>query len=385
MAHLPSRNMRPAVPKIAISINACWNFVNFRGGLIRALVAEGFDVVAIAPADDWSERVAGFGCRFLPLPIDSKSSSPLHDLDLMARYRRLLKAERPDLFLGYTIKPNLYGSLAARSLGIPVINNISGLGTAFIRGGWLGWLVRRLYRVALAGSRTVFFQNSEDRDLFVEDGLVRAEQARLLPGSGIDLAHFSPDAAPRNADGPFTFLMIARLLADKGVREYAEAARIVRAEAPDVRFRLLGFLNVQNKTAIGVGEVERWVAEGVLDYLGDATDVRPRIAAADCIVLPSYREGLPRTLLEGAAMAKPLIATDVPGCRQVVVEGVNGFLCAAADARSLADAMLKMIRLPLAERLRMGATAREKVEAEFDEKIAIHHYLDAIGEALAAR
>ena len=370
---------------ILISINASWNIVNFSQGLIRGLQAAGWRVVALAPPDEHSGRFASLGVEYHPIDIDKKGVSPLRDLGLLGRYYRALKALKPDVFLGYTAKPNVYGSMAAHALGIPVINNVSGLGTAFIRQGLLTRIVSALYRTAFRRSATVFFQNEEDRDLFVDKRLVAAEKAKLLPGSGIDLDRFSP--APARQDGgdkeAFAFLLIARLLWDKGVREYVEAARIVRAEAPEARFRLLGFLDVENRTAVSRAEVEAWVGEGLIDYLGASDDVRPAIAAADCVVLPSYREGLPRTLLEAAAMARPLIATDVPGCRQVVEEGTNGFLCAARDARSLAQAMLRMLRASTAERAALGAAGRARMEAEFDEKIVVERYLAAIEAATA--
>jgi glycosyltransferase involved in cell wall biosynthesis len=261
-----------------------------------------------------------------------------------------------------------------------VINNVSGLGTAFIRPGVLMRIVTALYKRAFRRSKTVFFQNHEDMALFLDRKIVRPGQARLLPGSGIDLERFRPEEAA--AEGDFAFLLIARLLWDKGVGEYVEAARLVRAEEPRVRFRLLGFLDVANRTAVPRSSVETWVSESLVDYLGESDDVRPHIAAASCIVLPSYREGLPRTLLEGAAMARPLIATNVPGCRQVVDHGVNGLLCGVRDARSLADAMLAMVRMPPSERKAMGAAGRRKVESEYDEKIAIDRYLSAIRDAL---
>ena len=370
--------------KILISINATWNIVNFRSELIAALKVAGYRVIALAPPDAYGARLEAIGVRLIPLPMDRQGVSPVRDLLLLWRYYRALRRLRPDVFLGFTAKPNIYGSIAAHALGIKVINNVSGLGTAFIKTGFLTRIVTRLYAFAFRRSETVFFQNPEDRTLFVAGGIVRPEQARLLPGSGIDLERFSP-APPLSARSEFTFLLIARLLWDKGVAEFVEAARLVRAEAPHARFRLLGFLDVPNRTAVGRSDVEAWVAEGLIDYAGKTDDVRPFIAAADCVVLPSYREGLPRSLLEAAAMAKPLIATDVPGCRQVVDHGINGFLCAARDAPSLAGAMLSMLRLTDSERSRLGAAGRKKVEAEFDVEIMIRGYLDAIGDALAGR
>lgn len=365
---------------VVISINAAWNVYNFRRGLIAALRKHGWRVVALAPPDHYAPRLAELGAEFVPIAMDKKGVSPLRDLRLLADYRRALKRIRPDIFLGFTAKPNVYGSLAAHALGIPVINNVSGLGTAFIREGLLTRIVSGLYRLAFRRSATVFFQNAEDQAMFVERGLVAAAGARLLPGSGIDLARFRP--APPRQSGGFVFLLAARLLWDKGIGEYVEAARRVRREAPQARFRLLGFLDAENRTAVPRGDVERWADEGVIEYLGHADDVRSHIAAADCVVLPSYREGLPRVLLEGAATARPLIATDVPGCRQVVRDGENGFLCAVRDPASLAAAMLRMIRLPAAERARLGEAARHRIEAEFDERIAIESYLEAIEAAL---
>jgi glycosyltransferase involved in cell wall biosynthesis len=366
---------------ILISINAAWNIVNFRRGLVGALLGAGYRIVAVAPEDGYGGSVAAIGAEFHSLRMDRQGVSPARDLLLLLRYYRMLRRLGPDIFLGYTPKPNIWGSIAAHALGIRVINNVSGLGTAFIRPGALMRIVVALYKVAFHRSRTVFFQNEEDLALFLGRKIVRRGQARLLPGSGIDLEKFAA-ADPAEEEGRFAFLLIARLLWDKGVGEYVEAARLVRAEAPGVQFRLLGFLDVANRTAVPRSDVESWVEEGLIDYLGESDDVRPHIAAAGCVVLPSYREGLPRTLLEGAAMARPLIATDVPGCRQVVDHESNGLLCTVRDARSLADAMLAMLRMSPEERKAMGAAGRRKVEMEYDEKIAIERYLEAIDDAL---
>jgi glycosyltransferase involved in cell wall biosynthesis len=367
--------------KIVISINAAWNIVNFRLGLIRALREAGHEVIALAPADRHSPQLQALGIPYVPIAMDKKGLSPLDDLRLLVRYWRILRRLRPDLFLGYTAKPNVYGSLAAQALGIRVINNVSGLGTAFIRNGLLTRIVSVLYRIAFHRSATVFFQNEEDRDLFLIGKLVTPRQARLLPGSGVDLERFRPVPQKRD-EGSFTFLLIARLLWDKGVGEYVEAARRVRAACRGARFQLLGFLDAENRTAVPASEVDTWVKEGIVDYLGEAEDVRPFIAAADCIVLPSYREGLPRTLLEAAAMAKPLIATDVPGCRHAVEAGVNGLLCVARDSTSLAEAMSEMLNAPPSVREGWGRAGRARIEREFDEKIVIGHYLHAIEDAL---
>lgn len=373
--------MKDAHSRILISINTAWNIVNFRAGLIRALIDTGYEVVAFAPPDEHVVRLAGMGCRFVALPMDNKGANPLRDLALFFRYIHLFRRERPAGFLGYTIKPNIYGSLAARFCGVPVINNVSGLGTAFIRDSWITRVVKQLYRAAFRRSRCVFFQNEDDLKLFLDLGLVRAEQTRLLPGSGIDLEYFVPDTESSIAppDAP-VFTLIARLIFDKGVREYAEAARQVRARYPGTRFQLLGFLDVENRTAVTRKTVEAWVADGAIDYLGTVDDVRPIIAGSDCVVLPSYREGTPRTLLEAAAMGKPLIATDVPGCRNVVTHGENGFLCDARSGDDLAQKMIDFIALSPAARAAMGRKSRELAESRFDEKIVVDAYLEAIKE-----
>jgi glycosyltransferase involved in cell wall biosynthesis len=370
-------------PKIFIAVNAAWNILNFRASLIEAMVAEGFDVVAVAPDDAYSARLSELGCRFVALPMDNQGTHPLRDLLLFLRFLLLLRREQPNVLFAFTVKPNIYGSLAAGILGIPVVNNIAGLGAVFIKGGWLMYLVRGLYRLALRRSAKVFFQNGDDRALFVDSGLVKPKQADLLPGSGIDLSRFranekSSMSSAKDVGLPFRFLLIARMLLDKGVVEYVAAAKQIHSRFPNVEFGLLGFLDVQNPAAISTEEMNVWVASGVVRYLGVSDDVRLEIAQADCIVLPSYREGTPRTLLEAAAMAKPIITTDAVGCREVVDDGVNGYLCQVRDADDLAAKMHAMLGLSVAERAAMGAAGRKKMELQFDEKIVIRKNLDVL-------
>lgn len=370
--------------KIIIAINTAWNFVNFRAGLIRSLVAAGYEVVAVAPDDKYANSLNALGCRYVPLHMENGGTNPVQDALLTWRFWRLFSHEQPDVYLGYTVKPNVYGSLAAHMLGITVINNIAGLGAVFIKEGWLVRVVRWLYRIALKRSGRVFFQNADDRALFIEGGLVRPEVTELLPGSGIDLVRFAP--VPLDSRGStIRFLLIARMLRDKGVYEYVEAARQLRQSWPQAEFCLLGFLDVQNPAAISRAEMGAWIAEGVVNYLGVSDDVRTQIGTADCVVLPSYREGTPRTLLEAAAMARPIITTDAVGCREVVDDGVNGFLCQVRDAHDLAAKMERMLSLSQDQRAAMGLRGREKVEREFDEKIVIAEYLVAISSILETK
>ena len=363
---------------VLLSANSCWNIVNFRGGLIRALRDRGYRVVVAAPDDAHRPKLADLGADFRPVAINSSGISVVEDLRLLGRYLAVFREVRPSAYLSFTVKPNIYGSLGARLVGAKAINNVSGLGTVFIKPGPLTALVTRLYRFALRASATIFFQNRDDLELFVGKRIARREQAQLLPGSGVDLERFRPRPASAG-DGAFRFLLVGRLLWDKGVGEYIEAARIVRRAHPQTRFQLLGPVGANNRTAVPATALEAWRAEGIVDYLGESGDVRDAMEQADCIVLPSYREGLPRALLEGSAMGKPLIATDVPGCRDVVVEGNTGYLCAERSAESLAAAMEKMIATPATGRLRMGELGRRKIEQEFCESRVIAKYLDALG------
>lgn len=366
--------------RIALSINTAWNLVNFREGLICELLLQGYEVICVAPADNYSQRLRDWGCTVIDLPMQAQGTNPWQDFLLFWRYRQLLKQLRPIAYLSWTIKPNIYGGLAARSLGIPQFANVSGLGSTFLGGGWLAKLTQQLYRLAFARAATVFFQNADDAALFTEQGLVTATQVGLLPGSGVNLAHFTVVPRPEPEGRPFRFLFIARLLRDKGVLEFLEASRLLRQQGIAVECQCLGAVDANNPTAIRREEVEAWQAEGLIRYLGITEDVRPFIAQADCVVLPSYREGTPRTLLESAAMGRPLIATDVPGCRDVVDHGVNGLLCEARSGAALAEIMVTMYKQSDAHWQAMAEASRVKVEREFSEHRVIDAYLRRLRE-----
>ena len=362
--------------KIVISRNTSWSLFNFHSGLIKALSEYGFEVLVLCPEDEYTSSLSLLGCRFIPLQMDNAKMNPLKDFLLFWRYLMIFGKERPDIYLAYTIKPNIYGSVAAHLLNVPVINNVTGLGSTFIQGGWLGRFVGMLYRLSFYKSRKVFFQNEDDRGFFLDSGLVSGEVAERLPGSGIDLDKFS--AAPMPDNLKMHFLFIGRMLRDKGVYEFIEAARLLKKRGIKAEYWLLGFLKVDNPTAISKQEIREWLEEGIIRYLGSSDDVRDHIESVDCVVLPSYREGVPRTLLEAAGMMRPIIASDVAGCRDVVDDGVNGFLCRPRDAEDLADKMQKMEALSASEREVMGVKGREKVEREFDQKIVIEKYFKAI-------
>lgn len=375
--------MAAGPPIVVLSANLAWNIVNFRGALIRGLKEGGYEPVVIAPRDPAMDaRMAELGVEQIALNVDRSGVNPFADLRLLRQYRQIFKRLRPVAYLSFTIKPNIYGAMAASALGVPAIPNVSGLGTAFIRAGPLQLIVTRLYRLAFRKAATVFFQNPDDRELFIDRRIVELERTRLVPGSGVDLKRFVPAPQP---DGPPTFLLVSRLLRDKGVVEFIEAARLVRAQMPTARFQLLGPIDEGNRTAISRSDLDRWQRNGVIEYLGAADDVRPYIAAASAVVLPSYREGLPRSLLEAGAMARPLIATDVPGCREVVDDGVNGYFCNPADPGSLASAMKKFAELPIEARAAMGAASRRKVHDRFSEDIVVGTYLDVLNSLFGGK
>lgn len=352
--------------------------MNFRKGLIEALNADGHDLVALCPADKEVATLEKLGCRVVPIQMDRKGISPVRDAGLLLRIYNQIRHEKPDAILSYTIKNNIYGAIAANRLGVPFIPNVTGLGTAFLSDNLLKSVAVRLYRFAFGPLKYVFFQNSDDARLFQSHGIVREKQVCVLPGSGIDLRHFAPEPLPAKGE-PLTFLMVARLLRDKGTLEFVDAARALQQQGVQARFQILGEVDAVNRTAIRRSELENWVQEGVIEYMGTTDDVRPFIASAHCIVLPSYREGTPRTLLEASAMARPCIATDVPGCRDVVVDHETGLLCNVMDAHDLASKMEVLTAMDRENLSEMGLAGRRRMECVYDQKWVIQAYYKALG------
>ena len=362
---------------ILFSVNAAWNIWNFRRPLVEALLADGHKVTILAPRDDSAPRLEALGCTVRHLEMDVKGLNPLQDFKLLMRLRQHFRELRPDAVLSFTIKNNIFGAIAAKSEKIAFIPNVTGLGTAFLSRGILEMVAVTLYKRAFRNLPVIFFQNEDDQSLFVERGLVTVDQARCLPGSGIDLDRFAAAPYPLEHGAP-VFLMIARLLRDKGVLEYVDAARRLKSVHSQARFQILGATDAENRTAIDRATVEGWEQEGVIEYLGTVEDVRPMIEKSHCVVLPSYREGAPRTLIEAAAMARPLISTDVPGCRAVVDDGITGFLCEVRSAESLAAACETFIALSHEARVALGGAGRQKMENEFAQSIVVDAYRRAL-------
>jgi len=362
--------------RIAIVLNTSWNIYNFRMNFVRALISDGHEVHTIAPHDDYTHYLVEAGCVHHDLKMDSRGANPIKDFllvfELLSAYRRV----KPDVILHYTIKPNVYGTLAAAILRIPSINNVCGLGTIFLKKNLVSSIAIALYRLAFRFPKKVFFQNPDDRTLFINKKLIDSSLTELIPGSGIDLSRFVPSGFKRNET--FTFLLVSRLISDKGVHEFIDAIRQLRATGIDAKFQILGAKDPKHKRGIRLKVIDEWISSGTVEYLGTAKDVRPFIQQADCIVLPSYREGTPRTLLEAASIAKPIITTDVPGCHQVVTDRHNGLLCKLKDSTDLAHKMRAMANFDDATLKTMGLNGRKKAELEFDETIVINQYLRAI-------
>ncbi|CAG9169599.1 N, N'-diacetylbacillosaminyl-diphospho-undecaprenol alpha-1,3-N-acetylgalactosaminyltransferase [Cupriavidus pampae] len=344
------------------------SLIGFRGPLIAALQASGLDVHVAAPGlpagDPVRARLEAQGLTVHDVRMQRVGTNPLVDLGTTIQLYRLMRRIRPDCVMGYTIKPVIYGTLAAWLARVPRrFALITGLGYAFQQeGGGMRELVQRMYAAALQRVRKVFFQNPDDRDLFLERGILAADTPScVVNGSGVDVSAFSVAPLPGKTT---RFLLIARLLGDKGVREFVEAARRVRAERSDATFVLVGWIDT-NPNAIAQDELDTWVRDGVVEYLGKLSDVRPAIAESTVYVLPSYREGTPRTVLEAMAMGRAVITTDAPGCRETVVDGDNGFLVPVKSVDALEVAMRRFLDDPdLATR--MGRRAREIAEDKYD-------------------
>lgn len=369
---------------IAVVANTAWYLFNFRLNLMHALQAAGHTVVAVAPTDEYADRIRAAGIAFEPVPISGGGVNPMRELRSVLRLRGLFRRQHVALVLSYTPKGNLYAALASISAKIPFVPNVSGLGRAFGRRSLVTVIARGLYRLTFPRARHVFFQNNEDMAVFLDSGLASGAQSDRLPGSGVDLARFEPAPPTGHAADAPVFLLVARMLWDKGVGEFVKAARTVREVYPDAAFHLLGFLDSDNPSAISRVQMEKWTQEGAVIYLGETDNVRPFVAAADCSVLPSfYREGVPRVLLEAAAMARPIITTETAGCRDTVIDGVTGFLCQPADAADLATKMLTFLTLDPTQRMEMGWRGRAYIERNFDERIVVGRYLEIVNRIAA--
>ena len=356
--------------KLAFVGNSAKMMYNFRISVMKNCVEQGYDVTVIAVEDFDIAYYTNLGIKFIPIEVDSHGTNVFHDMCLIYRLRRIYKKQHFDFIFHYTIKAVIYGELAAKLAGVPSISIVTGLGQVFINDTHITRIVELLYKYSLKHAKEVWFLNDDDRQLFLKRKLVSIDKVRILPGEGVNTTLFCPQ---EKQGKDFSFLYLGRLLLEKGVGDYAEAARVIRRHNKSVKFCLLG--SFDSVSEITPSLVESWEKEGIMCYLGETTNVIPFIREADCIILPSaYREGIPRSLMEAASMEKPIIATNNIGCRDIVKDGKNGFLCNIRDVKSLSYAMQRMIQLTEEERHEMGKEGRKLVIEKFEDKIVIEIY-----------
>ena len=358
--------------RVLIVTNSIGGLHSFRKEIMKALIDNGYEVYISAP--DIDERVKYFesiGCHIIKTDFDRRGVNPIADFKLFLRYRQLMKQLKPVVVLSYTIKPNVYGGIACRLTKTRQIANVTGLGDAVENGGWLQKLTIVLYKIGLGKARRIFFQNATNRNFCIAKRIAD-ERSVLLPGSGVNLEHHRIQPYPKD-DGKVRFLYIGRLLKDKGIEEYFEAARRIREKYPNTEFQILGHMEGNYQQSLKQLEIE-----GIIRHLGATTDVRPFIGAVDCTVMPSYHEGMSNVDLESAANGRPVITTDIPGCRETVDDGRTGYLVEARNVDSLVEAIERFIALPYSKRALMGQEGRKKMEREFDRQIVVNAYLEVI-------
>jgi Glycosyltransferase len=368
--------------RIVLSSNTAFSLYNFRLYLMRALKERGYEVIAVSPEDGkYSELLRKEFSFFAVKSLDRKGTNPIKDLKLFFEYFLLFRKLKPDLVINFTIKPNIYGSISASLLGIPSISVITGLGYVFIRESWLTKLVKLLYWLAFRFNRAVVFQNSEDMKTL--ENLCEGE-CLLIESSGVDLKHFDPTLCKEAKRNEFTFLFVGRLLTDKGIYELIKAFEKLKKEKPKVKLIIVGSPDEGNPNSVSKGELEKWVKEGLIEWHGFQEDVRPFYCMANCVVLPSYyREGVPRVLLEAMAMEKPIITTDAPGCKNVCIDRVNGFLMKPRDVESLYLAMKRMVELGDEKLREFGKAGRRLAEEKYSVEKIVGEYINLIEAVLS--
>lgn len=363
---------------ITLSANTSWYLYNFRGSTIRRLLQDGFTVVCLSPDDGYGDKLEQeFGCQWQELTMDNLGSNPLKDIALLVRFWRHYWRLKPLAAFHFTIKNNVYGTWAARLLGIPAINNVSGLGTTFIRSGLVAQVVRLLYKTSMPLATRVFCQNQEDYQLLIEQQLVPADLLQLLPGSGVNLEHYSPQKKQQH-QGVFRFLYAGRMLADKGLRELIEAMQNLNRPVLQCELWLSGFADAQNVSAISLSELQQWGRLPGVKWMGSTDSMVDIYAQVDAVVLPSYREGMPRGLLEAGAMGLPSITTDVPGCRNIIKHQFNGLICEVKNSLALQQSMQQLLDMPLNNQKILSVNARQHVQDNYDESLVVEAAMQAI-------
>lgn len=359
--------------RILVLANFDVGLYRFRKELLEALLQRGCEVYLSLPEGELVAKLERMGCRFIATPLERRGMNPLRDSGLFRRYCRMLKEIKPDLVLTYTIKPNIYGGLACRLAHVPYAVNITGLGSAIENGGWLKRFVLTLYRPALKKARTVFFENAGNRDTLVAAGVVPAGKDVVLNGAGVNLEDFPYQPYPQCRTARFLF--VGRVMREKGIEEFFSAAQRMKREfGAKVEFHVAGSFEETYKPVM-----DRLEQAGVVVYHDHQSDMNAVYAMAHCLVLPSYHEGMSNVLLEAAASGRPLITSDIPGCREAVEDGVTGLLCPPKDADALERTMRRFLALPEAQREQMGRRGRERMKRMFDKKLVVDQTWKAMG------
>lgn len=378
---MKSAQLSSQTQKVMVIAGYAHSLVNFRGPLLQAIREKGYQVVCAAPENDDAvqRKLEEMDISYFPIPLERTGLNPWADLRGALALLKLIRLECPDLVLSYTVKPIVFGSLMAKWAGVKnIFSLVTGLGYAFTAQGFkaraVQLAVRTLYWMALRTNKATFFQNPDDLELFVSGGLVSRLQTRLVNGSGVDLEYYTKAELPT---GEITFLLIARLLKEKGIFEYVEAARVLKVKYPQLRFVLVGPLD-SNPSGLSVANVDQWQKEGVIEYRGFQADVRSELAQCHVYVLPSYREGTPRTVLEAMAVGRAIVTTEAPGCRETVVHGLNGFLVPVADSKALTRAMERFVLSPQLIQ-QMGEASLQMVRDRYDVHKVNAQMLDAMG------
>ncbi len=365
------------MPKALILANSSSGLFDFRNELLTRLMEEGFEVVLSLPDDLKVKELTDEGCRVIHTDINRRGVNPVQDMALFGAYKRLLKTERPDIVITYTIKPNIYGGFASRLLGVPYISTVTGLGSTFERGGILLKLIVAMYKVSLKGCRCLFFQNEYNHQAFEDHG-IRGKKAVVVNGSGVNLDKHRFEDYPGHKDDVTRFLYIGRLMKEKGTEELLYAAKKAHEEYGDkVSFAAVGYSEEDFEDQVKEAE-----ASGYFKSIPYQKDIHPYIKEADAIVHPSYHEGMSNVLMEAAATGRPVIASDINGCKEVVEKDVSGFLCAPRDKEELYKAVKKFLELPIEKRANMGKAARNHVEQKFDRRSIILTYINEIKEII---
>lgn len=364
---------------IAIVANTSWSIYNFRLGLLRALKDAGFSVIVIAPYDGFSAKFTVEGFRYVPITLKNYGINPFQDLLYMRKLSRIYKEQKVDFIFHYTIKPNIYGSIAAKYSGIPSIAITTGLGHLFdFKNGLVKRLTFSLYKYAAKISKEIWFLNDSDRDVFVYKNIVSKEKCKVIYSEGVDLNWFKRNSKHLIRESP-VFLFAGRLLMDKGVDLFIKSAAIIKNKYPEVKFQILGFINQENPNSIPYEKIVKYHNLQIIEYLGETEDVREVIENADCLVFPSYyREGASRILMEAAALETPIITTNNVGCKTIVDHDVSGYICEPQSLTSLVMWIESFINLTSEDRLIMGKMGRKKVEKQFDEKEVINKYIQTL-------